>query len=1482
MEMISPSQYREKGKDKSIDELITLKKQLEEDIDNLSKTENDNSLFLSDTRLSMKKEYLAEISKLIDEKTNNNGEVQKKIIVEHCDLSIPNQEKNLDKLSQLLDMPIANVQLNSKRLNDVNATYYYNSTRGGKSVILSDDGSYLATGFATSFERLLEEFNNGRRNGNFSEDKSIIIKCHSCGNEITINTTNFPKNVKTLDTQCSKCQSFIKYGNPNYEEKSNEFNVIELSAIIRTGIPTKQHEDVVLLVSNDYAVVDNKRYELSKVNKQEIDNLVKNNYNELKKIFEEQTPEFLSSHIAYNNTSKIFILKLSTEKIKISYQIGTESDNKIKKLIDDITSLVFGKTNNSNGLKNIMDSLFSGLTGDSKKDFDYLNGKIEEYKNHPLTKEIASEIERKLYDMLPEDSKKEFEKYYDEDLENINKMLKEVKTYIFSQNKNLEKAKEILLDFIKGSLIYDNDSKTDYYNFSDVIDFVLYTRIYKSEKNIKWINIPFVTAYSYLAYIYNEEGNYEEALKMIDKTIRWSPMNLSPLFEKCETYKMQKKWDEFKNITESLYDKIYSAIDLAHYYRNLGYYYIETNNLDLAYALYTTSIKFEKNNNAYGEMAYINQQLNRDNYNMSADGGLNILKNNNIPFGPKQENLNRLTEIYSTEKELIKNPSVEMQLASRIYHLTLDKRFAPFFELVDKYTMCSIIIPRSWSPVKEEFRKEQFGDRNMFAVYTDYNSLFQANYDGKCSKEQFDEAYKLNINNMVNHKTLNLKLLDEGILTLKLQQGMKEFKHALFDMNIEDRTIRSMHYFTIINGIFADFSITLDKKIDYKYNETFNNQKGMRDIVNLLANIIELKVQDDSAKDKTIDNNSNSDSEIITHNIMFNENLNFNVDFPKKLGQLSHPNDTSFKIGTVITIMNAKCNSEELLNKRSKEWLENSTKTNGQTMLDDLNNEYSLKNNSIKVVEKTVTKDNKNRHYKFIYYNQTMLIFGYNNKELSKTIDDAIISLKSILKQKKIQRDPFEKPNNSIKLLRRNELADKFYGYHSKNNIDSKNATLDYLNLIKEYLNDYEFKTDNNFVFCSRKKFIYDEITNVLNSSQKEKEPLYFVLGSLEEFMSNDNFINSSETNYAEVKAKNDDYIKNGYICLEEKKYIDNIIKAIEDYISNDDDSKNIDDNENMSEVYTNYTGMNISEIKQLILEKIDLLSKKLNGQTDEKEKSNSGYLFWNCKMILRNISDACNKLINKYQNDISKDDFEHFNNLFQSIKNDESLWKSMDDIELTFNKISDCQSEIIDANYKFYKKNESNAIWWVEKNDSIGEHLFTFDKKKIYNLFRDYPYELSGEEKKIFDKENPYWADFFKYRNSSIEKTDGKNIKYKITMFNWGTIGPNSITGNEFNIYDDLSIELKVSKNNSFGTDKTITTLYGSITQEKYDEIENNIQTAKDINTKVEAFDGDAWSFEKYENSNLVWKREMGYIYGITPLTEITKILHSIDYKQS
>ena len=65
----------------------------------------------------------------------------------------------------------------------------------------------------------------------------------------------------------------------------------------------------------------------------------------------------------------------------------------------------------------------------------------------------------------------------------------------------------------------------------------------------------------------------------------------------------------------------------------------------------------------------------------------------------------------------------------------------------------------------------------------------------------------------------------------------------------------------------------------------------------------------------------------------------------------------------------------------------------------------------------------------------------------------------------------------------------------------------------------------------------------------------------------------------------------------------------------------------------------------------------------------------------------------------------------------------------------------------KFYKNNPSDVIWWVDNPETVGEWLFSFDRKTIFNMFADYPYKLTPEQKAIFDKENPNWADFFSDR---------------------------------------------------------------------------------------------------------------------------------------
>lgn len=65
-----------------------------------------------------------------------------------------------------------------------------------------------------------------------------------------------------------------------------------------------------------------------------------------------------------------------------------------------------------------------------------------------------------------------------------------------------------------------------------------------------------------------------------------------------------------------------------------------------------------------------------------------------------------------------------------------------------------------------------------------------------------------------------------------------------------------------------------------------------------------------------------------------------------------------------------------------------------------------------------------------------------------------------------------------------------------------------------------------------------------------------------------------------------------------------------------------------------------------------------------------------------------------------------------------------------------------------FYKENKNDRIWWVDNPEEKGIWEFSFDRKTVYNLFEDYPWRLTPEQKEIFDNENPYWKEFFTDRN--------------------------------------------------------------------------------------------------------------------------------------
>lgn len=64
----------------------------------------------------------------------------------------------------------------------------------------------------------------------------------------------------------------------------------------------------------------------------------------------------------------------------------------------------------------------------------------------------------------------------------------------------------------------------------------------------------------------------------------------------------------------------------------------------------------------------------------------------------------------------------------------------------------------------------------------------------------------------------------------------------------------------------------------------------------------------------------------------------------------------------------------------------------------------------------------------------------------------------------------------------------------------------------------------------------------------------------------------------------------------------------------------------------------------------------------------------------------------------------------------------------------------------EFVKLKPTDKIYSVINTGIIGGYEFSFDKKTIYYLFRDY-HKLTKEQKEIYDKERPTLAALVKGR---------------------------------------------------------------------------------------------------------------------------------------
>ena len=269
---------------------------------------------------------------------------------------------------------------------------------------------------------------------------------------------------------------------------------------------------------------------------------------------------------------------------------------------------------------------------------------MDVYKNHPNNKEILNEISSMMWDCLSEFEKEE----YNQIIENKTQLMDILNEVAYEiENGKSKVALEKLDKFInKYQSPFENDDDAEYHFFTNTLEELIFMRYIGSKNEIKYIptNQPVLDLYYIYGFLLLEDNQFEKSEEYLKKAIKINPVSSRVILELSEIYKIHTyTYNKYYMFVSDALKYAYYPQDIARCYRQLGFYYIEENQMEIALALFIYSMEYELSPQAYSEINYI--QSKNSELKLNLDECINIIKNKNIQLGVNPFVLDTLYEL---------------------------------------------------------------------------------------------------------------------------------------------------------------------------------------------------------------------------------------------------------------------------------------------------------------------------------------------------------------------------------------------------------------------------------------------------------------------------------------------------------------------------------------------------------------------------------------------------------------------------------------------------------------------------------------------------------------------------------------------------------------------------------------------------------------------------------------------------------------------
>lgn len=180
-----------------------------------------------------------------------------------------------------------------------------------------------------------------------------------------------------------------------------------------------------------------------------------------------------------------------------------------------------------------------------------------------------------------------------------------------------------------------------------------------------------------------QKGHLDEALQKYICALHVNPVSIEIYANIIRCYQLMGNLDELYHYTIESYRYCCTRAELAIYYRNLGYYYLEKYQPDLAAALYQYSILYYESKQAESEIAFLNKAMKKEMQKSDIGQLQKIIMEAGIPLEADSTTLGLIFKA-GEEAEKKKSYGQALDCYKMVYGLSNDKEIANKISYLEK------------------------------------------------------------------------------------------------------------------------------------------------------------------------------------------------------------------------------------------------------------------------------------------------------------------------------------------------------------------------------------------------------------------------------------------------------------------------------------------------------------------------------------------------------------------------------------------------------------------------------------------------------------------------------------------------------------------------------------------------------------------------------------------------------------------------------